>query len=904
MDLIAKEFHYHRSCYRNLTSKTSTRINKNGDDVIREECFEDIVSYVQYYVINEGHVIKITDLTNLYKNMQMDKNIPVSGVENRFLKARLVNRFKEKLEFFQKKNGVTEILYSDLPPTKEKHLTTHIEKVHNAASEVRKEILQCRSPFSSWPPPAHEVRQSRAVIPELLEVLLKGLFSDGSNSGRVKRKVNSIGQDIMFAATNGKLKTVKHIQLGIVLKRKTGSKDMIRCLNRLGHCLSYCELLRIETYVAETESNRQYQLYIPNNVQPSQFVTFVFDNCDHNPESLKGLSMHCTNGIIIQRVSNINQVTNAETNIVVPAETRRRSFQPIHSEITPYYQPKDRPAPPLLPDVEIDKNILGNMMSKTADLIWMLARYQSVQLLQSQEVPSWTGFYQEVTNQNDHPPNLISFLPAINQSPTQFSTVQEVLMKTKKKMNLLGLPSTDVVFDHAINTKALEVLNNPVNEEMRSVINLRMGGFHACCILLAVIGKRFGSAGLRDILVETVLVGPGTVESMLRGKHYNHGMRVVKTIYEALLRLKFESFQEWMEIRGNWEELSNFMNSGQLRNLIESRIRENMEATSEIFTVINQYYCEFEEEIHNNTFVPTARFWQSYIDIVQALLDYVKSFRLGDWDLQLSSMERLLIWFHAYDRINYARHFTYCWASLTNLHESHPTIYEEFKCGNFTVKRSPGNFNMIPPDQVIEQTVNREQKGAGGIIGSTTSTGCVQRWILSSHVAAAWCADFKESIGFKRVESGSKDLRCARKKFDEKSVQACYQTIEQWNNPFQPQENLIVLSSGVVASEEVQKDLLQAKEVGQTRLNQFLNERIIEGNVEFNATITKNALRTFDSSTQKKRCKVKDTTVAIKSDRETFGRLLIIQQVRGIDLEEVLQYELSPLPLSISNPDG
>ena len=76
------------------------------------------------------------------------------------------------------------------------------------------------------------------------------------------------------------------------------------------------------------------------------------------------------------------------------------------------------------------------------------------------------------------------------------------------------------------------------------------------------------------------MVGPGTVESMLRGKHYNHGMRVVKEIYEALLRLKFEAFQEWIEIGGNWEELANFMNSRQLRNLFES--------TSEIFTVINQ----------------------------------------------------------------------------------------------------------------------------------------------------------------------------------------------------------------------------------------------------------------------------------------------------------------------------
>ena len=115
---------------------------------------------------------------------------------------------------------------------------------------------------------------------------------------------------------------------------------MISCLNRLGHCLSYCELLRIETYLAETESKREYQLYVLNIIQPSKCVSFVFDNCDHNPESLKGLSMHCTNGIIIQRISDKNQDVVAEINDVVAADPRKRSFHPIHSEITPYYPPK------------------------------------------------------------------------------------------------------------------------------------------------------------------------------------------------------------------------------------------------------------------------------------------------------------------------------------------------------------------------------------------------------------------------------------------------------------------------------------------------------------------------------------------------------------------------------------
>ena len=125
---------------------------------------------------------------------------------------------------------------------------------------------------------------------------------------------------------------------------------------------------------------------------------------------------------------------------------------------------------------------------------------------------------------------------------------------------------------------------------------------------------------------------------------------------------------------------------------------------------------------------------------------------MGDWQLHLCSMEKTLIWFHAYDRVNYARHFTHCFAALQNLQESHPAIFDEFQRGNFAVKRTDGVFNMLPPDQVIEQTINREQKGPAGIIGSSTNLGCVQRWVLSSHIIAEWSQDFKRSIGVEVIK--------------------------------------------------------------------------------------------------------------------------------------------------------
>lgn len=45
---------------------------------------------------------------------------------------------------------------------------------------------------------------------------------------------------------------------------------------------------------------------------------------------------------------------------------------------------------------------------------------------------------------------------------------------------------------------------------------------------------------------------------------------------------------------------------------------------------------------------------------------------------------------------------------------------------------------MVPPDQVIEQTIIKDQKGTSGITGSSTNVEYIQRWVLSSHIIAIW----------------------------------------------------------------------------------------------------------------------------------------------------------------------
>ena len=130
------------------------------------------------------------------------------------------------------------------------------------------------------------------------------ILTNGPENKRTSRLVKSIGQDILFNSTKGRVKTIKQLQLGVFTKRKTGSKLLIECLNKLGHSVSYYEVNRFETFLAEQQNDNMCLLsYVPNTVQPSTFVTFVYDNCDHNPETLGGQVMHFTNGIIIQKVS-------------------------------------------------------------------------------------------------------------------------------------------------------------------------------------------------------------------------------------------------------------------------------------------------------------------------------------------------------------------------------------------------------------------------------------------------------------------------------------------------------------------------------------------------------------------------------------------------------------------------
>ena len=98
----------------------------------------------------------------------------------------------------------------------------------------------------------------------------------------------------------------------------------------------------------------------------------------------------------------------------------------------------------------------------------------------------------------------IGYMPEINESPGDLATVYTILKNETYTVDILEYeagfpeiewPSVALTVDQAVYAKAVEVCNNPRIKDSLDRIVLHMGGFHVSMTFIAVIGRRYASAG-------------------------------------------------------------------------------------------------------------------------------------------------------------------------------------------------------------------------------------------------------------------------------------------------------------------------------------------------------------------------------------------------------------------------
>ena len=151
-------------------------------------------------------------------------------------------------------------------------------------------------------------------------------------------------------------------------------------------------------------------------------------------------------------------------------------------------------------------------------------------------------------------------------------------------------------------------------------------------------------------------------------------------------------------------------------------------------------------------------------------------------------------------------------------------VDQGFQHGDFVTKETKNAFNQIADNQALEH-VNKSGKVSGGLVGITRmrTESARDRWCLSYNERAKLSEETKEMFGIGTAEDdvGHKDLGKARVQRDEDDFQRLMSHFRRYD-VFRKTENLVVVTTGYVASEEIKQDLLGAEEIGKTIVNEFV----------------------------------------------------------------------------------
>ena len=86
-----------------------------------------------------------------------------------------------------------------------------------------------------------------------------------------------------------------------------------------------------------------------------------------------------------------------------------------------------------------------------------------------------------------------------------------------------------------------------------------------------------------------------------------------------------------------------------------------------------------------------VKFWLSYLEICELVLNLIYATRTGNWILYLSCIEEVIPWCFAYDRQNYARYLIPFLNDMLKLPLSMPEVSNVFLNGEFSVQMGEAN---------------------------------------------------------------------------------------------------------------------------------------------------------------------------------------------------------------------
>lgn len=547
-DCIALEVKYHRRCYEKYTSfvrhnkdiptsNTSAKPSGKFEESFNIFCDE----FIKTKIIEEENIVYMAKILQAFiETVSQVENEDASSYRASRLKQRLQERFPELVFQRPRVRSKSEIVYSsgleasslvehavydsqDSTAESESDMyvddglgsetvtdigSTHLKDFYNVALSLNSELQRKKDVkwYDKWPPVASEITADsvKKLVPPMLFNFMAwvvGFSDEPEESSYVKveekeaTKILSLCQDLIYIFSHERVQTPKSLCLAIAVRQISGCSNLINILNGLGHCISLPSTMSYDSALAQLAINPSNA--VPRDFLPGTLVNLVFDNIDFGEEA--ATQTHVTNGIIIQKnvlPNHVSSLPHSEHTLVI--KKKQRTVTVPDSAIVPYNIGEKKShrfdsSAFELPAVQLVNNTDVTSKMQKLDMAYVLIKTFGAS--NANPWPSWSGFNTLLCADNIPTVSRISYLPIVDGSPTEYSTLLEVLKRSISVIDSLELQHGILVCDEAVYAKVQQIRWKEDIFYDRLVV--RLGEFHVTMCYLAVISKIFQDAGLK-----------------------------------------------------------------------------------------------------------------------------------------------------------------------------------------------------------------------------------------------------------------------------------------------------------------------------------------------------------------------------------------------------------------------
>ncbi|XP_049307362.1 uncharacterized protein LOC125777151 [Bactrocera dorsalis] len=280
-------------------------------------------------------------------------------------------------------------------------------------------------------------------------------------------------------------------------------------------------------------------------------------------------------------------------------------------------------------------------------------------------------------------------------------------------------------------------------------------------------------------MTESDLIAEGSVSGFITRKNYNRCKRLHSIIALSLQIFHFNSFM----LNTNFTVEDTVIDYLTVLSQLEYNSPQIQHPeTQNLLHLYDQYTAETLQGRHGKT----AQFYAMYIDFINLYHLFIRSIRIGDLDLYIYVLGKIVNLFFYFNQQNYSRWLVFYLNQLQHISDTHPGLREEIAKGSFGIRRTQKPFSRIPVDLTLEQTINGEAaRRLTGIVNLTNSISARQRWARNHGARTKIISHVLKRAGMSNNrEDVAADLHPDRLKEHEKQIEAFMLSIEQTTNPF------------------------------------------------------------------------------------------------------------------------